>query len=172
MSSVSSNAISCTAGPAILRITPSLGPYTGGTVLRIAAGYFAQPAASCGGAWCRLAPYRLACVFNYTFFSNTPSGPMWHSQLWLANTTRQVRALFNVRMCPNTECCTFSEERWYLGSNISYWSFKRPIQRTVLELWSKAVQPSIINFSISLPFLSCSFSCPTSSAWILSFWRC
>jgi hypothetical protein len=84
------NAISCNAGPAILAITPDLAASTGTTVVRIAAGYFALPAPSCGGAWCRLAPYRLACVFNFTFMVNTANGPQWRSQLWLSNTTRQV----------------------------------------------------------------------------------
>jgi hypothetical protein len=87
-----STAISCSAGPAVLAVTPSYAPAVGGTVLKIGAGYFAAEAPSCGGAWCRLAPLRLACVFNFTAYYNAGdgAGPKWHSQLWLANTTRQV----------------------------------------------------------------------------------
>ena len=88
----STTAISCNAGPSILTITPDLAAFSGNTVLRIAAGYFAQAAPACGGAWCRIAPFRLACVFNFTIFVNTGNGPQWRSQLWLSNTTRQVQS--------------------------------------------------------------------------------
>ena len=87
-------AISCSAGPAVLAVTPSYAAAVGGTVLKIGAGYFAAEAPSCGGAWCRLAPLILACVFNFTAYYNAGdgAGPKWHSQLWLANATRQVNS--------------------------------------------------------------------------------
>ena len=72
----------CDAGPRILSIQPNSGLISGGTALILAAAYFADSVAC--GIWCRLSAYRLACVFNVTYFDGE-----WRSSLILSNVSMQ-----------------------------------------------------------------------------------
>ena len=74
--------LTCDNGPQILMIGPNSGPVGGGTRLFLTSAYYTDPA-TCG-IWCKISPYRPACMFNITYFNG-----VYNTALILSNISRR-----------------------------------------------------------------------------------